>query len=189
MSNPQTTGKRGLNWALGIGSITALVFGWTVIETKQAQDRDSKNKVALVNCRARYKYASSVPSSDAKCLSLITASDKEASDVKESEAQAKHMEALEKERAEAEAKEREESMAISTAELACRKAVREALTTTDGYSIPLGSVKTARYAGHQGQYVTKFPFSVKNAFGVSMNHAVECVATGTGDIVLVNQLY
>lgn len=185
MSYPKTS-------AVTAGSTAALIFGLGImnqIGQKQEQDKLSKDKVALLGCRAKYKDASNLPSSDAKCMSLIAASDKEAKAAAEREAQVKRIEALKKDRADAEAKEREESTANSTAELSCRKAVRESLTTTDGYHIPLGSVKTAPHAGHEGQYVTKFPFSVKNAFGVRMDHAVECVATGTGDIVFVNQLY
>jgi hypothetical protein len=77
----------------------------------------------------------------------------------------------------------------STAEHACRKAVKESLVTKDGYHIPLGSVKTSKLVSEPNKYVTKFPFTVKNLYGVSMEHGVECVATGEGVVTEINQLY
>ena len=185
ISYPKTT-------AVIAGSSVAVVFGAGTminIEEKKAQEQADKESATLLNCRAKYKDLASVPSSDNKCLTLITRSNKEIAEAKERKALEKRLEDETKEREEVEARENAESMANSTAELACRRAVKEAQPTTDGYNIPLGSVITGRRSGHEGQYVTKFPYSVKNAFGVKMKHAVECVATSNGDIILINQLY
>jgi len=136
------------------------------LELEQASQAKRREE-SLVKCKSKYGAAADVPGSDSECFAILARVDLERSEL-ESRAQANKK---------------------SVAELACRKAVRDSLVTTDGYRIPLGSVTTEPRLGHEGQFVTKFPFTVKNAFGVRMRHGVECVATGKGGVVEVNQLF
>lgn len=167
ISYPKTT-------AVVAGS-TVLVIGGALFASSEKEKADQRYSEAQANreqemlpkCQSKYNKASSVPDSDTECYLLLEKSEREA------EASIRS----------------EQSMAQSKAETACRRAVKNSLSTTDGYRIPLGSVKTAPHLGHEGQFVTKFPFSVKNAFGVLMQHGVECVATGEGDVIEVNQLF
>jgi hypothetical protein len=160
--------------AILAGSAVALVGGGLLISmsqeksTQEYREAQQKNEERILpSCLRKYGDSSKVPSGESDCLSAIE----------------------EHERKEKEAMESAESSAKGSAEFACRKAVKNSLATEDGFHIPLGSVVTAAYAGHSGQYVTKFPFTVKNAFGVKMKHAVECVATGDGSVLEVNQLF
>jgi len=158
-----------------IAGSTVFAIGGTLIMASEKEKADQRYKEAqatkeqemLPKCRAKYNGISSIPNSDTECFMLL----------------------IKSERIAAASNESAKSMANFTAEMACRRAVKNSLSTTDGYHIPLGSVKTAPYIGHKGQFVTKFPFTVKNEFGVRMKHGVECVATGEGSVNEVNQLF
>lgn len=135
-------------------------------EEQANQARTEEEAKALSTCLSKYQRSTNVKEGDA-CLEVLLGH--EAEERKQLQASVESQK--------------------SGAEFACRRAVKESLATEDGYHIPLGSVVTSPLAGRPGQYVTKFPFTVNNAFGVAMKHGVECVATGSGNVLEVNQLF